>query len=203
MDRRAAVGLPNRPIRRSTLPTITSFRGIPAHPLFAHVPVVLIPLAAVGAAAMLWPSVRDRIGWFVVGAVFIAGIFTQLTISAGQGLKEFVHRTALVRQHTRMGENIRPWVLLMFLALLGVMLLARRARRQANETTIEGAPATKSGRDALKVAGIAVAALSIVFSAMATYWIYRIGDSGAKAVWAPTQVKIDKGQRNERNDGGR
>ncbi len=104
---------------------ITSFRGLPAHPLFAHVPVVLIPLAALGAVAMLWPSVRDKIGWYVVGMVFVAGIFSQLTISAGQSLQEYVRETELLHDHTRMGENIRPWVLLMFLALAGVMLLAR------------------------------------------------------------------------------
>jgi hypothetical protein len=178
---------------------ITSFRGLPAHPLFAHVPVVLIPLAAVGAVAMLWPSVRDKIGWIVVGMVFVAGIFTQLTISAGQDLKGYVPDTALLHQHTRMGENIRPWVLLMFLALAGVMLLARRARDRANETTADESRATNGRRDALKVGGVAVAVLSIVFSALATYWTYRIGDSGAKAVWAPTQVKIDKGQTRDRD----
>lgn len=177
---------------------ITSIRGLPAHPLFAHVPVVLIPLAALGAAAMLWPPVRDRIGWFVVGTVFVAGIFTQLTISAGQSLKGYVHKTSLVEQHTRMGEDIRPWVLLMFLALLAVMILALRTRHRSNETTGE----RRGGRDAFAIAGVAVAVLSIVFSAVATYWIYRIGDSGAKAVWAPTQVKIDRGQGRGRDEGG-
>jgi drug/metabolite transporter (DMT)-like permease len=177
---------------------ITSIRGLPAHPLFAHVPVVLIPLAALGAVAMLWPAVRDRIGWYVVGAVFVAGIFTQLTVSAGQSLEEYVRKTSLVREHTRMGEEIRPWVLLMFLALLGVMLLAHRTRQRSKETTVEA----RGRRDALAIAGVAVAVLSVVFSAVATYWIYRIGDSGAKAVWAPTQVKIDKGQGQGRDEGG-
>lgn len=170
---------------------ITSIRGLPAHPLFAHVPVVLIPLAGIGAVAMLWPKVRDRIGWYVVGLVFVAGIFTQLTISAGQGLKEYVRETELLRKHTSMGENIRPWVLLMFLALLGVMLVARRARSVAPNGAAGG------GSGALKYAGITLAVLSIVFSVVATVWIYRIGDSGAKAVWEKTQVKIDKGQNGE------
>ena len=165
---------------------ITSIRGLPAHPLFAHVPVVLIPLAGLGAIAMLWPKVRDRIGWYVVGLVFVAGIFTQLTISAGQSLKEYVRETDLLHKHTAMGENIRPWVLLMFLALVGVMLVARRARSSAD-----------GGAGALKYAGITLAVVSIVFSVVATVWIYRIGDSGAKAVWQRTQVKIDKGQSGE------
>lgn len=174
---------------------ITSIRGLPAHPLFAHVPVILIPLAGVGAVAMLWPAVRDRIGWFVVAIVFVAGIFTQLTISAGQSLKEYIRKSPLVRAHTSIGENIRPWVLLMFLALVGVMLLARRAR-SVGEQAEDGSRGSKNGTGTgLRVAMVSVATLSIVFSGVATYWIYRIGDTGAKAVWAPTQVRIDAGQR--------
>jgi len=172
---------------------ITSFRGLPAHPLFAHVPVVLIPLAGLGAVAMLWPAVRDRIGWYVVAMVFVAGIFTQLTISAGQSLQEYVRETQLLHDHTRMGENIRPWVLLMFLALAGVMVLARISRDP--DSTV----ATPELR---KIAGITLAVLSIVFSGVSTYWIYRIGDSGAKSVWAPTQVKIDRGQSSEGGETG-
>ncbi len=176
---------------------ITSIRGLPAHPLFAHVPVVLIPLAALGAIAMLWPSVRDRIGWYVVGMVFVAGIFTQLTIGAGQSLKHYVRQTSLLRQHTHMGENIRPWVLLMFLALAGVMLVARQARQRSAESTGDAPRTTGGRRDGLWIAGVTLAVLSIAFSGVATYWIYRIGDSGAKAVWHPTQVRIDAGQRQE------
>jgi Predicted membrane protein (DUF2231) len=172
---------------------MTSILGLPAHPLFAHIPVVLIPLAALGAVAMLWPAARDRIGWVVVGMVFVAGIATQLAISSGQNLKEFVRESPLVRDHTRMGENIRPWVLLMFLALLGVMVVAHLARRR-------GSDGAANGKDPLRIAGLVLAVLSIAFSAVATVWIYRIGHSGSKAVWAPTQVKIDNGSG--RQDGG-
>jgi hypothetical protein len=162
---------------------LTSISGLPAHPLFAHIPVVL------------WPRVRDRIGWVVVGVVLVAGISTQLAVDSGQSLEHYVRESQLVRDHTHMGDNIRPWVLLMFLALLGVMIVALVARRRGD---------TPEGSDPLKIAGIVLAALSIVFSGMATYWIYRIGHSGSKAVWAPTQVKIDKGarQRGGEGDGG-
>jgi hypothetical protein len=171
---------------------LTSISGLPAHPLFAHIPVVLIPLAAVGAVAMLWPRVRDRIGWVVVGLVFVAGIATQLAVDSGQSLKDYVRESQLVRDHTHMGENIRPWVLLMFLALLGVMIVARIARRRAE------AP---DGRNPLQIAGVTLTVLSIVFSGVATYWIYKIGHSGSKAVWAPTQLKIDKGAGHHGGDG--
>jgi hypothetical protein len=171
---------------------MTSIMGLPAHPLFAHIPVVLIPLAALGAIAMCWPSVRDRIGWVVVGIVFVAGISTQLAIMAGQNLEEYVRETKLVRDHVEMGESIRPWVLLMFLALLAVMVVAHLARRASGTGAGSDAAAAKT-RDRLKYAGVAALVLGLLFSAIATVSIIRIGHSGSKAVWEKTQVKIDTG----------
>jgi hypothetical protein len=185
--------------------TVTSILGLPAHPLFAHIPVVLIPLAAIGAVLMLWSALRNRIGWFVVGIVFVAGIATQLAITSGQNLKEYVRETQLMRDHIRMGENIRPWVLLMFLALLGVMLVARRAGSQASGSAGEPGKDGRllwGGRDVLKIAGVVLAVLSILFSVIATYSIFQIGHSGSKAVWEPTQVKIDKGAADSGHEGG-
>ena len=178
---------------------MTSILGLPAHPLFAHIPVVLIPLAAVGAVAMLWPGVRDRIGWVVVGLVFVAGIACQAAISSGQTLREYVRETSLMRSHVRMGESIRPWVLLMFLALLGVMLVARRAQQhRAAATESPHRRADRRTHDRLKYAGIALTALSLLFSAVAVVTVVRIGHSGSKAVWERTQVRIDRGA----GDGG-
>jgi uncharacterized membrane protein len=164
---------------------LDSLFGLPAHPLLVHIPVVLIPLGAVGAVLMLWPRLRRSLGWWICGIVVAAGIATQLAISSGQSLEEYVRESDLVRDHTRIGENIRPWLLLMFLALLGVMLIDRAKRRRA---------ARPHGRDLLQVVGVALSAASIVFAGVSVYWVYRIGHSGSKAVWHGTQVKIDRGQ---------
>lgn len=172
---------------------LTSIDGLPAHVLMVHIPVVLIPLGAAGAVAMLWPRVRQMIGWWVCGIVVIAGIATQLAISSGQDLEEYVRESSLVRDHIRIGENVRPWLLLMFLALLGVMIVDRMISHRTEPPV---------GRDALKIFGVALSALSIVFSAMSVYWIYRIGHSGSKSVWQSTQLKIDKGVRERGGEGG-
>jgi hypothetical protein len=186
---------------------VTDFFGLPAHPLFAHIPVVLIPLCALGAVLMCWQKMRDRIGWIVLGLLVIAGIATQLTITAGQSLKEYVKETQLMRDHVHMGENVRPWLLLMFLCLLGVMLVDREIKKRAaaGGSSDSGADDGAGGRDGLKIASTVLLALSIVFSALSVYWIYEIGHSGSKAVWQPTQTKIDKGQgepRRESNNEG-
>ncbi len=165
---------------------LDSLFGLPAHIFLVHIPVVLIPLGALGAVLMLWPRLRSAIGWWVCGILVVAGIATQLAITSGKSLRDYVHETSLVREHTRIGENIRPWLLFLFLALLGVMLIDAAVRRRAERP--EG-----RGR-LLQIAGIVLSALSIVFAAMSVYWVYRIGHSGSKAVWHSTQVKIDRGQ---------
>jgi len=175
---------------------LTSLFGLPAHPFLVHIPVVLIPLGALGAVLMLWPRLRAAIGWWVCGILVVAGIATQLAIDSGQDLQEYVRESSLVRDHTRIGENIRPWLLLLFLALVGVMLLDRALKRRAERP---------DGRDPLRIAGVALSVLSIAFAAMSVYWVYRIGHTGSKAVWHDTQVKIDKGQGGEgggEGDGG-
>ena len=48
---------------RSAAMDIKTLFGLPAHPLLVHVPVVLIPLAFVGACGMFWTWWRDRFGW--------------------------------------------------------------------------------------------------------------------------------------------
>jgi uncharacterized membrane protein len=186
-----------------TLPgmfALDSLFGLPAHPLLVHIPVVLIPLGALGAVLMLWPRLRHALGWWVCAIVVVAGIATQLAISSGQSLEEYVRESELVREHTRIGENIRPWLLLMFLALLGVMLIDQAIRRRAASSE-----ARPEGRDLLQIAGVVLSALSIVFAGVSVYWVYRIGHSGSKAVWHQTQVKIDKGESNHgrgEGDGG-
>jgi hypothetical protein len=164
---------------------LTSLDGLPAHVFLVHIPVVLIPLGALGAVLMLWPRLRQTIGWWVCGILVVAGIATQLAIDSGQSLREYVRESALVRDHTRIGENIRPWLLFLFLALVGVMIIDRTLQRR---------PETPS-RDPLRIVGIGLSALSIVFAAFSVYWIYRIGHSGSKAVWQPTQTRIDHGVR--------
>ena len=63
--------------------------GLPAHPLLVHIPVVLLPLAAVGAVMMaVRPAWNARYRWavLVLGAVGAVGVV--LAADAGQSLQE-------------------------------------------------------------------------------------------------------------------
>ncbi|MGE0572167.1 MAG: hypothetical protein AB7P25_13825, partial [Dehalococcoidia bacterium] len=61
--------------------------GIPAHPFFVHVPVVLIPVAALGFALTGWR--REWRRWFIVPllALTLAGaVFSVLAANSGEDL---------------------------------------------------------------------------------------------------------------------
>jgi uncharacterized membrane protein len=158
--------------------TISKIFGLPAHPLFVHIPVVLIPLTAIGAVAMACSArVRDRFGWLVLAIGVVAGLSTQLAIGSGQALRHSVPQSAALRHHAHTAETIRPLILLLFLVALGVMLLDRRSRSAwpfagRNPTH----PVAPWARAALIV-------LTVVVAAGTSIRLFQIGDSGAKATW--------------------
>lgn len=169
---------------------INTIFGLPAHPLLVHIPVVLVPLALVGALGLFWEPWRRRFGWATAAILVIAGIFTQLAISSGQTLRHTLDAdTALVRAHTSIAETIRPWLLLFFLALVAFLALDRRARRS-------DPPASTSLRNPALAATFA---LTLLLGGVSVYWIQRIGHTGAKAVWEP---KMRDAQRRESRSTG-
>jgi len=166
---------------------IKTLFGLPAHPLLVHIPVVLIPLALVGALGLWWAPWRERFGLATAVVLVVAGIFTQLAISSGQTLRQTLDNdTALVRAHVQIAEDIRPWLLLFFLALVAFLWLERRRRAEG----------PVSMRNPL-LAGTLVA--TIAFGAISVYWVQRIGHTGAKAVWQP---KMDQANRQDARTGG-
>jgi len=175
--------------------TITKIFGLPAHPLFVHVPVVLIPLAASGASAMAFSGrVRDRFGWLVLAVAVVAGLSTQLAIGSGKALRHSVPQSAALRQHTHTAESIRPLILLLFLVALAVMLLDRRART-AWPFAAAGQP-----RELGSVARSALIVLTVVVAVGTTVRLFQIGDSGAKATWQ--RVHLVPNGRDRTGSGG-
>jgi uncharacterized membrane protein len=171
---------------------IKSLFGLPAHPLLVHVPIVLIPLVAIGAVLMLWPSLRAKIGWATVILAGVATVFSFLAVGSGEALEGAAESTAnekLLDAHTSMGENIRVWIALLFLVLLAIMLWDRYRARLASGA--DANPRVSPSR--AKAIGTVLSVLSIVFASVATYWIVRIGHSGAKASWNKTEQQLQRG----------
>jgi hypothetical protein len=161
--------------------------GLPAHPLFVHLPVVLIPLVAFGAIAMACSArVRDRYGWLVLAIAVVAGLSTQLAIGSGEALRHSVPQSAELRSHTHIAESIRPLILLLFLVAAGIMLLDRRARGSW--------PFARAGRPTATSTSIRVGviALTALVAMITNVRLFQIGDSGAKATWQRVHIRTDR-----------
>ena len=163
---------------------IAKLFGLPAHPLFVHIPVVLIPLAGLGAIAMAVSAwVRDRFGWLVLGVAVVAGISTQFAIDSGQALRHSVPNSSALRHHTSIAGSIRPLILLLFLVALAVMLIDRRSR--GAWPFAHRGPAKSPG----VAVQVVLALLTVVVALGTTVRLVQIGDSGAKATWQRVQIQ--------------
>jgi uncharacterized membrane protein len=173
----AFLGFIALPIRITTI-----YSGLPAHPLFVHVPVVLIPTTVVVAIVFMfkreWFS-RYGIALAVVSIVAMSSIF--LTMQAGAALRAALHlqgqAAKLISEHSH-AAHILAIVYVLFTATLILTFAAQR---------ISGGTPTGLGLvdDLLSprwiVTGLRV--VLVLLSIAAGYMCFRTGDLGAKAVW--------------------
>jgi hypothetical protein len=156
--------------------------GLPAHVLLIHLVIVLVPVAALLLIAQAWsPVVRRWAG--VLGPLLALGalILVPVTTHAGEWLKDRLPNTRAIERHADLGDQLLPWVVAMFVLSLAVWLLGRRQSEAQKPLTLP--PAAGSIRVQLLVAVLAtaVAVGNLVM-------VFRIGDSGAKAVWTGVGV---------------
>jgi len=173
----AFIGFLTLPIRITTI-----YSGLPAHPLFVHVPVVLIPTTIVAAVVFVfkreWLS-RYGIALAVVSIVAMSSIF--ITMQAGAALRTALQlqgqAATLISEHSH-AAHVLAVVYVLFTATLIVTFAAQR---------ISGGMPTglRIVDDLLSpawmVTGLRIAL--VLLSIGAGYMCFRTGDLGAKAVW--------------------
>jgi uncharacterized membrane protein len=167
-----------------TLPIriLTIYSGLPAHPLFVHVPVVLIPTTVVAAVVfMVKPEWLTRYGiaLALVSIAAMSSIF--LTMQAGAALRAALHLQGqaanLISQHAQ-AAHILAYIYVVFTATLIVTFAARRIS--------SGMPTGLHIVDRLLSPTSTFAALRIVLVLLALgagFMVYRTGTLGAQAVW--------------------
>ncbi|MGC9221584.1 MAG: DUF2231 domain-containing protein [Solirubrobacteraceae bacterium] len=160
----------------------TVYGGLPAHPLFIHVPVVLIPLSIIGAlACVARPDWFDRYGILLslVAIVAMSSIF--LAMQAGVALLAALHLTGfrlrLILDHQQ-AAHVLAVVFTLFTACLILTFSAHRISGgwPTGLRIADGVLGSRAVYLLLRV-GLIVLAL---FSA---YMVYKVGDLGARAVW--------------------
>jgi hypothetical protein len=144
----------------------THINGLPAHPLLVHAVVGLVPLAAVlVVVAAVWPAARLRLGVVPPLLALLALLAIPPTTHAGEELQHSLGTSnPLIEKHAHMGDELLPWVGLLFVVAAASWFLMRR-------------PATS------RILVLGTAVVAVVVALGSTWMTYRIGDSGAKAVW--------------------
>lgn len=157
----------------------TTINGLPAHPLLVHFVVALVPLAALMLLlSVCWPAARARLGVVTPIVALMSLVLVPLTTDAGEWLQHHTDPSPLIRAHAELGVQLIYWsagVFLVAAAWWGAhdsrfnLWWARRVRRESARTR------------KLLVGGMAVVAVTLAVGSIVQ--VYRIGDSGAKAVW--------------------
>jgi hypothetical protein len=183
------------------MPTVIN--GLPAHVLLIHAVVVLVPLAALMlVASAVWPAARARLGVLTPIVALIALVLVPVTTHAGEYLEDHLgFSNALIRRHAELGDTLLPWAIGLFVVAAAVWVLGRRfeltwssggsrstERKESAESlgfsdssVLTERPATKTVLPVWVTAIVAVVSIAVAVGTLIT--IYRIGDSGAHAVW--------------------
>jgi Predicted membrane protein (DUF2231) len=153
-----------------TISGVNVISGLPAHVLLVHAMVVLAPLTALlEMFCAILPAARRRLVWLVLVLALVTAGLTPLTTNAGQWLFNRLSRPSdILREHSDRGH----WMIYFSVALVVVALLLA-----ALHTTEGRAEKRRTGGPAI----VAILALAVGISTIIT--VYRIGDSGARAVW--------------------
>ena len=148
--------------------------GVPAHPLLVHLPLVLVPLAAICAlVAVVLARHRRRLALLAMGVTALALISNEVAVASGRALRPRVPSSELVRRHVVSGINFRFFIIALLIVLLVLAMLPH--------STWSGTR-TKRQRSAI----IAVGLLVVVTAGSTVVATIVVGYSGTKAVWSDT-----------------
>ncbi|MFI1331012.1 DUF2231 domain-containing protein [Streptomyces sp. NPDC020845] len=175
--------------------SLTVVNGLPAHVLFVHFVIVLVPLSALAVVVgAIWPSAARRMGVVLPLLALVTLVSVPVATQAGEWLEEHVDSNALVRRHAELGDGLLPWAAGLFVLATVVWWTTRRS------TSVEAAPGEQNRaaapRSAL-VVRVAAVVLSVGVAAGAVVDVYRIGDSGAKAAWHDGFSRTADGERGD------
>ncbi len=171
------LGFITLPIRITTI-----YSGLPAHPLFVHVPVILIPATVVAAVVLMvkpeWFS-RYGIALAVVSIAAMSSMF--LTMQAGGALSSALNlqgeAARLISEHSNAAHKL-AYIYVVFTATLIVTFAASRISggMPTGLSIVDRPLASRAVFQALRV-------LLVLLAIGAGYMVFRTGDLGAKAVW--------------------
>lgn len=158
---------------------MTEIHGLPAHVLFVHFIVVLVPLTALLViACALWPAARRHLVWLTLILAAFTAALAPITIDAGEWLISLRHNpTQILEEHADRGELMKYFAaaLLVVAVVLAVFNVVER-RSDERRLTVRVV--------------VAILALAVGISSMIQ--VYRVGDAGSQSVWGGEIAKLKK-----------
>ncbi|BFU42219.1 DUF2231 domain-containing protein [Krasilnikovia sp. MM14-A1004] len=149
--------------------------GLPVHALVLHAAVVLVPLLAlVSVVYAVVPKWRPHLGWAAALLAIAAPLTAWVAVESGEQLYNRLVKQGMqgpilgiLANHMDFGR-LTMW----FTAALGVATLVMVFFTLG-----------RSGRGLPRPAEMVLAIVVVVLAAVAGYYVFRTGDSGAHAVW--------------------
>jgi hypothetical protein len=176
------------PIRINTV-----YSGLPAHPLFLHVPVILIPVVGVAALVLAArPAWFERHGVWVTLVAVVALASLNVTMGAGKALRADLGvplagfggggPAELIARHEHAADLLRIFTILLTAVLIVSLALLRKdsGRPVTGIGFVDGLVVRMRSRSVLLV--LARAAMAVL-AVLCLYFVFHTGDLGAKAVW--------------------
>lgn len=156
-----------------------TFLGLPAHPLFVHAPLVLVPLVALAALALaVRPPWRRRYSTALAVAALVAMVATFLAMQSGEAFEPAVKDVVNLDTHKSLANTTRLLVALFFLGSAGVAVLDRM---------------TSDERPWADKAAQAVVAVTALLAVAGAVWMARTGHEGARLVWDGVELTVRLG----------
>jgi uncharacterized membrane protein len=160
--------------------------SLPMHPLLVHIPVVLVPLAVIGALLILvHPAWMKPYGFIVVALAGAGFLGAMLAASTGEDLQETLESSgqtisATLRDHVEMGDGVQAFAGVFFLvtaAWVGFAWWRRRVGEEKATATVKQP----------KLLNIILSVLVVLGGVAATWSVTAAGHSGATSVWEKTK----------------
>ena len=141
--------------------------GIPVHPLVVHAIVVLLPLTVLGTLSLAAvPRWRVTYGPLVVASALLSVVLLPVATSSGEELEK---RVGDPGEHAELGEMLIWFAIPLLVLVTAMWWLARRQQRHGSEPS--------------KWLVTSVVVLAVLAALATSVQVYRVGDSGAQAVW--------------------
>ncbi|MBO3747717.1 hypothetical protein J5X84_16685 [Streptosporangiaceae bacterium NEAU-GS5] len=145
--------------------------GLPAHPLIIHFAVVLTPLlVALSVVYAVLPRFRRYVTWAVVVLAVAAPAAIFAAKESGEAFKERLFKgqtPAPVATHESFANPLLFTTLGLGVAALLLVYVTRPTRELSGN----------------RIAAMALSAATVVLALVVGYYVFRAGDSGARAVW--------------------